>query len=326
MNRILLLDDEPNVLNALQQELRDEYDVEPHASAKDALTRSREVMFDLAIADYHMPDMDGVQFLKQFSEIQPDAMCLILSGYMDIQGLLGAINEVHVYRYLAKPWKKSILKFEIAQALNYRNTLLRNRDLAETYRKNSRVPESIRSNGKNLYRIAVVNGDKDTLSLIRNGFASGADDESDKDALWRAISRDHSIVPSEIEFEVDTFLSGNSALDHARFANYDLVIASQTLPDMSGIQFLGKWKEKKSDTARILMSNIADVKLLSEAINEAEVYCFLDFNWDNFEMKTDVRRRIWQIHHLQSSAMEALAVRKLVLENECLAKEINALG
>jgi len=326
MNRILLLDNEQSVLNALQQELQDEYDVESYASAKDALTRSREVMFDLVIADYHMPDMDGVQFLMQFSEIQPDAVCLILSGHMDIQGLVSAINETHVYRFIAKPWEKVVLKSEIEQALHYRSILLGNRRLAETYRESALPPTSSRPDRKHLYRIAVVNGDATVLGLIRNGLALGTGDESTKDALWGTISRDHPAVPSDIEFQVDTFVSGKSALGHTRFAKYDLVMAAQTLPDMNGIQLLEKWREKKSDAARILTGTIADLTLLSGAINEAEVYCFLDFNWDNYEMKTDVRRRIWQIHHMQSSVMEALAARELVLENERLVKEIHEYG
>lgn len=326
MNRILLLDNEENVLNALRQELQDEYEVEAHASAQDALTRSREALFDLVIADYHMPDMDGVQFLKQFGEIQPDAVRMILSGHMDIKGLLGAINETHVYRFIAKPWESVVLKSEIAQVLNYRRILLENRRLAEIYRASSLEPKANRFERTHQYRIAVVNGDEAVLDLILNGLALGTGHGVSKDALWREVSRDHPAVPSDIEFLVDTFLSGKKALDHTRFAHYDLVMAAQTLPDMSCIQFLEQWMQAQPDAARILMGNIADVALLSGAINKAEIYCFLDFNWDNHEMKTDVRRRIWQIHHLQSSVMEALAARELVLENERLAKEIREYG
>ncbi|MDP1681930.1 MAG: response regulator [Burkholderiales bacterium] len=326
MNRILLLDNEENVLSALRRELRGEYEVEAHASAKDALTRSQEVMFDLVIADYHMPDMDGVQFLKQFGEIQPDAVRMILSGHMDIHGLLGAINESHVYRFVAKPWERAVLKFEIAQALNYRRILLENRRLAESYRKSALGLDANRPERTHQYRIAVVNGNEAVLDLILNGLALGAGNGVSKDVLWREVSRDHPAVPSDVEFLVDTFRSGKQALDHTEFAKYDLVMAAPTLPDMSCIQFLEQWMRAQPDAARILMGDLADVALLSGAINQAEIYCFLDFNWDNQEMKTDVRRRIWQIHHMQSSVMETLAARELVLENERLAKEIREYG
>lgn len=326
MHHILLLDNEQDVLSALQRELQDEYAVEAHAAAKDALTRGREAPFDLVIADYHMPDMDGVQFLKLFGKIQPDAVRMILSGHMDIQGLLGAINESHVYRFIAKPWQGFVLKAEIAQALKYRGIRLENRRLAEIYRRSTSIPEASRGERKAQFRIAVVNGDEAVLGLIQNGLALGSGDGVSKDALWREVSIDHPAVPSNIEFLVDTFRTGHEALEHMHFVQYDLVMAAQNLPDMHCIRFLEKWRLEQPDASRILMGNIADVVLLSQAVNECEIFCFLDFNWDNREMKTDVRRRIWQIHHMQSSVMEALAARELVLENERLAKEIREYG
>lgn len=326
MNRILLVDDEQNVLNALRRELQGEYEIEAFASPKDALARCRDAAFDLVIADYLMPDMNGVQFLKQFGEIQPDAARLILSGHADIQGLLGAINETHIYRFISKPWEDAELKSAIAQALNYHRILQENHRLAETHRGSSLAPESSRSECRHPYRIAVVNGDETLLGLIRNGVAPGAGHEAEKDALWREISRDHPAAPARIELQVDTFVSGKKALDHTRFTNYDLVIATQTLPDMSGIQFLGKWMQAQPDAARMLMGCLADATLLSQAINEAHVYCCLDCNWETHEMKADVRRRIWHIHRLQSSVMEALAARELVLENERLAREVREYG
>lgn len=237
MNRIFLVDDEQNVLNALRRELQDEYEVEALASPKDALTRCRDAVFDLVIADYLMPEMNGVQFLKQFGEIQHDAARLILSGHADIQGLLCAINETHIYHIIAKPWEESELKSAIAQALNYRRILQENRRLAEAYLGSSLAPESSRSERRHPYRIAVVDGDETVLGLIRNGLAPGAGHEAENDALWREISRDHPAAPAKIEFQVDTFASGAKALDHTRFANYDLVMAAQTLPDMSAPSF-----------------------------------------------------------------------------------------
>lgn len=326
MNRILLVDDEQNVLNALRRELQHEYEIEVFTSAKDALTRCRDAVFDLVITDYLMPEMNGVQFLKQFGEIHPGAVCLILSGQADIQGLLGAINETHVYRFIAKPWEDTELKSAIAQALNYRRILQENRRLAKACRESSFAPKLSRSERRYPYRIAIINGDENVLGLIRNGLATDAINEATNVALWREISRECPGAPAKIEFQIDVFTSGSKALNHTQLANYDLVIAAETLPDMSGIEFLIKWMQMQPDSARILMGSAADVTLLSQAINDARVYSFLDFNWGTHEMKADIRRRIWQIHRLQSSVMEALIAREFILENERLAKEIREQG
>ena len=80
MYRILIVDDEQNVLNALRRELKDEYFVETFSNPVAALEHCHNVAFDLVIADYQMPEMSGIQFLKQFGKLQPEAMRLVLSG------------------------------------------------------------------------------------------------------------------------------------------------------------------------------------------------------------------------------------------------------
>ena len=83
MYRILLVDDEQNVLNALKRELKEVYEIETFTNPAEALRRCGEVNFDLVISDYQMPEMNGIEFLKQFGKLQPDASRLILSGQAD---------------------------------------------------------------------------------------------------------------------------------------------------------------------------------------------------------------------------------------------------
>lgn len=142
--RVMLVDDEPNVLSALRRVLaapvryegRDyRLRVETFDSPAAALERARDgVPFDLVISDYRMPGMDGVAFLKAFMEIQPDAARLILSGYADLDGLIGAINEARIFRFLSKPWHDFDVTSAAAQALAYRTLLLENRRLADAVR------------------------------------------------------------------------------------------------------------------------------------------------------------------------------------------------
>lgn len=106
--RILLVDDEPHVLSALQRLLRRELagtaQVEAHTSPRAALARALEVPFALVVSDYRMPELDGLAFLKAFSELQPRARRLMLSGVTDFDVLVSAVNDVGLQRYLIKPW------------------------------------------------------------------------------------------------------------------------------------------------------------------------------------------------------------------------------
>jgi len=109
MDRILLVDDEINVLRALQRALHlqlsaEGVKVEIYEDPREALARAEEVAFSLVMSDYRMPVMDGVAFLKRFKAIQPNAVRLILSAQADQGALIGAINEAQILRFLAKPW------------------------------------------------------------------------------------------------------------------------------------------------------------------------------------------------------------------------------
>lgn len=142
--RIMLLDDDEGILKSLARLLRAipctyngeifPLQVETFSSATTALERTRNTTFDLFLSDYRMPEMNGVDFLKATIEIQPDAARLILSGYADLNSVIGAINEAHIYRFISKPWNDYELVSAIAQALGYRRLLVENKQLADQKR------------------------------------------------------------------------------------------------------------------------------------------------------------------------------------------------
>jgi response regulator RpfG family c-di-GMP phosphodiesterase len=78
--------------------------------------------------------MDGVAFLKAFREEQPHAVRLILSGYADLDAMIGAINEAQIYRFISKPWHDFELRAAVEQALAHHDLLLENQRLADEVR------------------------------------------------------------------------------------------------------------------------------------------------------------------------------------------------
>ncbi|HCZ14623.1 MAG TPA: response regulator [Candidatus Accumulibacter sp.] len=129
MSRILIVDDEENILKSLRRLLAMTpcsaggkafpLTVDTCNDPLQALEKAFETPYDLVLSDYRMPGMDGVAFLKEFRELQPNAARLILSGYADLNGLIAAINEAGIVRFIAKPWNNYELVATIAQALAY---------------------------------------------------------------------------------------------------------------------------------------------------------------------------------------------------------------
>ncbi|MEO3715684.1 MULTISPECIES: response regulator [Roseateles] len=141
--KILLVDDEPHILRALQRLLRlglqdaqlQPYALEAFTDPAEALRRARSVPYALVVSDYRMPQMTGVDFLKSLRELQPDCARVILSGYADLNGLMAAINDVGIMRFIAKPWNDHELLCGLSQILRLRELALENQRLADLVRE-----------------------------------------------------------------------------------------------------------------------------------------------------------------------------------------------
>lgn len=102
--RILLVDDEPNLLSSYHRNLRDFYEVVTAKSAAQGIELlKKEGPFAVMVVDYRMPEMDGIQFLTQAYQLAPDTIRIMLTGYADLQCAMDAVNEGNVFRFITKP-------------------------------------------------------------------------------------------------------------------------------------------------------------------------------------------------------------------------------
>lgn len=135
MTRILLLDDEANILNALKRLLRDEdWQVDAFTDAEHAVEALRAHHYSVIVSDYKMPVMDGVTFLQFARQRQPEAIRLILSAHGDRQSMINAINRAEIYRFLSKPWEDYEIQAAIRSAADLYQVKVENRRLLERVR------------------------------------------------------------------------------------------------------------------------------------------------------------------------------------------------
>ena len=137
--RILLVDDEPNVLKALQRVFRQEnYTVVMVSGGQEALELLRREHFHLMISDYMMPGMTGAELLKQVKEIKPETIRIMLTGHADTGAVMGAINEGAVYKFILKPWNDDDLRVTVALALEQYDLIQKNKVLQQDNAKKSK--------------------------------------------------------------------------------------------------------------------------------------------------------------------------------------------
>ena len=110
---IILVDDDQQVLRAIQRDIRNEYREEYKVAATESAAEALELIKELKlknetvalfISDQKMPEMEGIAFLEKANEIFPDAKKILLTAYSDIEAAIKAINKVKLDYYLLKPW------------------------------------------------------------------------------------------------------------------------------------------------------------------------------------------------------------------------------
>ena len=140
--KILFVDDEPNVLRALQRLLVDEeYTLlQAESGEKGLQILAEEEPVQLVVSDYRMPHMNGVDFLKKVYARWPETVRIVLSGYADTAAVVAAVNEGHIYKFIPKPWNDDELKVTIAKAVEVYSLRRENTQLtSELQRMNEKL-------------------------------------------------------------------------------------------------------------------------------------------------------------------------------------------
>jgi len=102
--RILLVDDDYDILSAYKRNLRRDFDITTANSGSEGIKIIRESdPFAVVVSDYNMPQMNGIEFLKLVREVAPDTVRIMLTGYADLETAMEAVNHGNVFRFLSKP-------------------------------------------------------------------------------------------------------------------------------------------------------------------------------------------------------------------------------
>jgi serine/threonine-protein kinase len=115
--RILFVDDEERILNALKSIFRSKYHVFTATSGDQAFEFLKRFRVHLVVSDQRMPGMLGVELLRRAKELSPTTVRILLTGYSDLASIVGSINEGEVYRFINKPWNNQDIQTIVADAV-----------------------------------------------------------------------------------------------------------------------------------------------------------------------------------------------------------------
>ena len=210
---ILIVDDEPQVLNAIERDLhrhyRNEYRLLKTDSGHDALEllrtlQERREQVALLLSDQRMPQMDGTQFLAQARPLFPKARKVLLTAYADTEAAIASINQAGIDHYLVKPWSPPEEK--LYPILD---------DLLADWQADVRLPY-MRVKGVMVTRIARIHQDASLHHAAEMVALSGAGDLMvvDAEGNFAGVLSEQAILCAALP-DIEAILDAGGALDEA---------------------------------------------------------------------------------------------------------------
>ena len=127
---VLVVDDEPQILESIQALLEDDFEVMVSTDATEAVELLKNAQIAVILADQRMPNLTGGEFLAKARQIC-DATRILITGYVDIDALIRAVNDGQIHSYVPKPWEPANLKVTVLKAATYSKEVSQRKKAAE---------------------------------------------------------------------------------------------------------------------------------------------------------------------------------------------------
>lgn len=130
--KVLFVDDDSNLLAALNRRLRKQIDMELAVGPEQGLMIVEQSgPFAVVVADMQMPGMNGIEFLQQVKEMSPDTVRIMLTGNADMQTAIDAVNKGNIFRFLTKPCPYETMTLAVNAGLEQYRLVTSERELLE---------------------------------------------------------------------------------------------------------------------------------------------------------------------------------------------------
>lgn len=274
--KILLVDDDPKVLQGLKHILQKEkYEIHCALSVREALEILARVNFDIVISDEQMPGVVGSILLSKMSQEYPNTIRILLTGQATLEGTVRAVNEGKIYRFLQKPSNGLDLVITLRRALQHKELIEKSWRLLKLVRQQSdllddfinRYPDLEKQEPNKSYSIYETEGDYDSLikkidAELRKTeklFPVDSNILSDKpDSSSSSSSSSSSDINSkESRPEEPTSIQSSKSLDHS-VAKEILDETDMNLKDMKPIMTRSEIYD--------LLDNCAELKAMSPTV------------------------------------------------------------
>ncbi|MEW6664674.1 MAG: response regulator [Thermodesulfobacteriota bacterium] len=244
---ILVMEDETSLAKGLQMILeRDGHRVNVASSGHGAMDALRRKGFDLLVADLRLPDMDGMEVLREVKEKRPETKMIVITGYPSVSSAVDAMR-LGVVDYLPKPFWDDDFRTAVENALKGGKNLCLKQEPDIT------VAPGERSAGRLSVGAAATPGLQPRQKVLLM---------EDEPSLAQGLK----MVLSKEGHEVDLADTGLKAIGSLGNKEYDLLVADLRLPDMDGMEVIRTAREVHPDTEVIVITGYGSVPSAVESM------------------------------------------------------------
>jgi DNA-binding NtrC family response regulator len=271
-DKILFVDDDPNILDAYKRQLRRQFSIETATGAEEGLKAIKvNGPYAVVISDLRMPGMDGNQFLSRVKELAPDSIRMMLTGFADLKTAMDAINSGNIFRLLTKPCAKDILTEAISAGLEQHKKIAASK--TSTGRESDARPRK---------KVLIVDDDRVILKIITNAL------------------KEHG------ELHVMTARDGKEAISLLDTEEIDMVVTDLYMPVLNGLQLLSHINKRHPGTPVIVLTGRGSKEIEARVKALGEFQYFekpLDMNvLSDTIIKTLYSEPAGQIHGISTSS------------------------
>ena len=249
MARVLFVDDEPRILTTMRMLFRKNYEVFVAEGGQKALELLKTQPVDVIVSDQRMPGMTGIEMLRQARELNPNAMRILLTGYSDLNAIIGSINEGEIFRFVNKPWFDEDLTATVARAV-------------EAARASQTVETSEAA--------AAATTEAEAETKPTPGSASAVlvldDNPSVPQKIQDILGNNYRVVPAK------TMQQAVSALEKERIG---VVISDTRVEDHPVLGLISALKQQRPEVVSIILTERADADTAIGLINQGQIYRFI---------------------------------------------------
>ena len=236
--RVLFVDDEPRVLTTMRMLFRNNYELFFAEGGQQALDLLKTTTVDVIVSDQRMPNMTGIEMLRAARELNPHAMRILLTGYSDLNAIIGSVNDGEIFRFVNKPWSNEVLSTTVANAAVAAR--------ASAAVGNHPEPSMAATIGEQAPGVLVLDDDPSMPAKIQSILGDGY-------RVFGASSMDEAV----------------SRLERERIG---VVISDTRVQDHPVVSLISTLKQHHPELVSVILTARADAGAAIELINQGQIY------------------------------------------------------